>query len=261
MVQPVGAVIVPTLARMAEIYALSRNGGRASPRFSAYLAEVEHHWGLSAYNPMAGDAASATVHALLTLDAESHARAAAQDTMEHCEWKEPLTLAVVVASPGMWTDRLATEVRNRTVADRRPAHGEIVLWATDVQDAGTIATESVAETVRTMWTSLHGPALSLHAVFTREGLAYALGHPTAAQVPADARVNEAIELLGDTTAVGDIAAILFGDETAVALGYTPLGITERAGYEFAIARAASLISRVGVARALRAGPTAMLRQD
>ena len=261
MVQTASVVVVPTLWRMRKIYSLGRKGGRGSPRFSAYLAEVEQHWELAAYNPMAGDAATAAVDALLGLDAESLAHSAAQAIMERCGWKEPITLAVVVATPGMWTDRLATEVRNRTVADRRPAHGEIVLWATDVQDAGTIATESVAETVRTMWTSVHGPALSLHAVIAREGLAYAFGHATTAQAPADAHVSEAIEVLGDTTAVGDIAAVLFGDETAVALGYTPLGVTERAGYRFAIARAASLISRVGVAQALRASPAAVLHQD
>ena len=76
MVEPGSATIAPTLARMAGIYALSRNGGGASPRFAAYLAEVEHHWGLAAYNPMAGDAASDTVDALVALDAERLAQAA-----------------------------------------------------------------------------------------------------------------------------------------------------------------------------------------
>ena len=258
MVQPAHLTIAPTLARMAAIYSLTRNGGRGSPRFAAYLADVEHHWGLATFNPMAGDAASAAVDALLRLDAEKLAQASAQNTVERCEWNQPITLAVVVATPGMWTDRVATEVRNRTVADRRDAHGEIVLWATDVQDTATIERESVAETVRTMWTSLHGPTRSLHAVLAREGMAYALGRLTAPQSIVDAHINEAIEILGDTTAVGDIVGILYGDEAALALGYTPLGITERAGYHFAIDRAAALITRVGAAQALRTGSAALL---
>ena len=70
MVQPVSVKVVPTLARMAEIYSLGRNGGRGSPRFSAYLGDVEHNWGLAAFNPMAGVSATETVYALTALDAE-----------------------------------------------------------------------------------------------------------------------------------------------------------------------------------------------
>lgn len=258
MVQPMDVTIVPTLARMASIYSLSRTGGPRSPRFAAYVADVEHRWGLAACNPMAGDSAPAAVQALLALDAEEVARAAAENVVAQCEWNEPVTLAVVVATPGMWTDRLATEVRHRTIADRRAAHGEILLWATDAHSVGTIARESVAEAVRTMWASLHGQTQSVHSVLAREGMAYALAgaiasSETGAPHPIDARINEAIEVLGDTTAVGDIIGILYGDEAAVTLGYTPLGIPPGAGYDFAISRASELVARVGMARALRSG--------
>ena len=246
-------VVAPTLKQMACIYSLSRSGGRASPRFAAYLADVEHHWGLASYNPMAGDAATAVVNTLIALDAESVARVAAQQVADLCEWTDPVTLAVVAATPGMWTDRLATEVQHRTVADRRPAHGEILLWATDEQRVETIATEAAAEAVRTMWTAVHGAALSLHAILAREGLAYATVHEAAPAQPVDVRVLEATQILGDTTTVGDIVAVLYGDEAAVALGHTPLGIAERGGYELAIGRARELVARVGMARALRAG--------
>ena len=243
--------VSPTLKQMAQIYSLSRSGGRGSPRFAAYLANVEHHWGLAAFNPMAGDAAMVAVNTLIALDAESVAGECAQQAADLCEWKDPVTLAVVAATPGMWTDRLATEVQHRTVADRRPAHGEILLWATDEQRVETITTEAAAEAVRTMWTAVHGAARSLHAIVAREGLAYATVHEAAPAQPVDARVLEAIEILGDTSTVGDIVALLYGDEAAVALGHTPLGIADRVGYELAISRARDLVARIGMPRALR----------
>jgi hypothetical protein len=84
---------------MAEIYRLDRAGGPDSPRFRAYLAHMGHHHALAAYNPMAGPAALATVERLLELDAEAIAG-------RHAEESE---IAVVVSSPGLWTDRIATD--------------------------------------------------------------------------------------------------------------------------------------------------------
>lgn len=260
MVHRVGVTVVPTLSRMAEIYSLSRDGGHRSPRFAAYRSDVDHHWGLSAYNPMAGAAASASVDALLALDAEGLAQAAAEAALARCEWREPITLAVVVATPGMWTDRLATEVRHRTTAARRACHGEIMFWTGDAPSTEAIQREGAAEAVRTMWTSLHGPTLSLHAVLAREGMAYALSRATTSHAVVDAHVSEAIKILGDTNNEGDIVAVLYGDEAAVALGYTPLGISEDAGYACAIARARALVARIGADQALRSAPAELWRQ-
>ena len=166
--------VVPTLAAMAEIYQLSRSGGVKSPRFAAYRARVEHEWGFAGYNPMAGPHALDAVHQLTALNAEARARVSALEVVERCKFPGDVTLAIVVASPGMWTDRVATEVRHRTSAKRRAGHGEILLWTGDVLDAGLVLREAAAETVRVMWTTLHGAADTLGALLAREGLAYAL---------------------------------------------------------------------------------------
>jgi hypothetical protein len=52
-----------------------------------------------------------------------------------------------------------------------------------------------------------------------------------------ALVGDAVELLGASEQRGDIAAVLFGDPAALALGWTPLGLPWHAGYRWAIARA------------------------
>jgi hypothetical protein len=245
--------VAPTLATMAEIYTLSRDGGPRSPRFRAYVARVEHEWGLSAYNPMAGPAALDTVRGLLEMDAERHALEAAHAVAARCEFDGELTLAIVVASKGMWTDRIATEVQHRTLGDRRPAHGVVLLWTGEALDAEIVRRESAAEAVRTMWMLVHGPSLTLRAVLAREGLAYALGtSPFGALAPEDdATVTEALEVLGDTTTPGDLVAVLYGDAAAVTLGHTPLGLADYAGFRWAIARAAEIVARVGPRAALQ----------
>ena len=246
--------IAPTLATMAELYLLSRDGGPKSERFTAYVKRVEHEWGLVSYNPMAGAAALEAVQQALALDAERIARAAATVTIAECEYTGGVTLAVVVASAGMWTDRLATEVEYRTTAKRRADHGQVMLWSREAITAEGVRRESVAETVRTMWTALHGEARTLRAVLAREGLAYALADPKAIIQPEnDAAIGDALAILGDSTTQGDIVASLYGDAVADQMGWPPLGISDRGGAQWAAHRAAQTIAETDAAAALRAG--------
>ena len=245
--------IAPTLETMAELYLLSREGGPKSERFAAYVKRVEHEWGLVSYNPMAGAAALEAVQQAIALDAERIARDAASDTIAKCEYTGGVTLAVVVASAGMWTDRLATEVEYRTTAKRRADHGLVVLWSREAITAEDVRRESVAETVRTMWTALHGQATTLRAVLSREGLAYALADPEAIMPPEhDAVIGDALAILGDSTTQGDIVAALYGDAVAEQMGWPTLGISDRGGAQWAAHRAARTVAETDAATALRA---------
>jgi hypothetical protein len=211
---------------MAEIYRLDRTGGVRSPRFVAYLGRVENRRALAAYNPMAGPAALASVQRLIELDAEAIAARHAADA----------ELAVVVSSPGLWTDRVATEVELRT--DPEPP-ALVRFWAGEPVQAADVERECVAAAERVRWRLRHGPARTVDAVLAREGAAYAVaGSPFGTLAAGEAElVSEAVELLGASEQPGDIAAVLFGDPAAVALGWTPLGIPWHAGYRWAIARA------------------------
>lgn len=240
--------VAPTLATMRELYRLSRDGGPRSERFRAYTARVEHAFGLVAYNPMAGSAALEGVERLLALDAESVAGDAARAVAGRCAYDGPITLAVVLASPGLWTDRLATEVEYRTTQPRRADHGLVYCWAKEPTTSDDVHREATAEAGRVMWTALHGAAPSLHAVLAREGLAYALAGESGDDDPA---VRDALDVLGDTATMGDIGAVLYGDPAAVALGWSPLGLAGRAGYRWAVARAATLVAAHGMPGALR----------
>ena len=46
--------VIPTLAFMADVYRLSRQGGAESPRFRAYAAAAGQRVPIGGYNPMTG---------------------------------------------------------------------------------------------------------------------------------------------------------------------------------------------------------------
>ena len=254
--------IAPTLHTMAGVYALTREGGPKSPRFAAYVALTPTNWGLVPYNPMAGDAARDTVNALIALDAESLAQQAAQHVATACHYTGAVVLAIAVRSKGLWTDRVATEVDERVSAKQRVPHqGVVSIWSREENGTENIARESGAETVRVMWHAIHGIADTLGRVLACEGLAYALAQPlgglgrfAAPTTPEEnVAVIEAFEVLGDTRQAGEIAGVLYGDDAAKEMGWTPLGIPQYAGYRWAIQRAATHIRRHGAPAALANG--------
>ncbi len=240
--------VVPTLASMAEIYRLTREGGNASPRFQQYLRHVEHKWGMVAYNPMAGDAAADTVSTLIALDAERLALDAATAVAADRRHTDPITLAVIVRSKGLWTDRIATTVQDRTApAPPRHGHGLVQFWSREPITASQVRVEAAAEAMRIVWHRRHGPAVSVRALLKREGAAYAIAaritnEPLPYGPPSDAdreTVNAALDILGDSREQGDAAAVLWGDGGATALGWIPLGIPDDGGYRVAIDAAMS----------------------
>lgn len=245
--------IAPTLSAMAEIYKLSREGGPKSARFTTYVKLVPDTWELAGWNPMAGPQALDAVNALMTMDAEGIALEAQNDVRSRCAFHGDVTLAIVLASAGMWTDRMATEIGHRTALKRLPGRGGILLWTREPITARDVQREAMAEAVRVMWTTLHGEGNSAGKVLAREGLAYApLINPFAAPVEAtDDRVGEALSVLGDTRTLGDIVSLLYGDEIAARLGYGELGLPDRAGLRWGAMKAEACVAELGGAEALR----------
>jgi hypothetical protein len=246
--------VIPTLAMMAEIYRLPREGGASSPRFTRYVELVPRLYGLAAYNPMAGPHALETTEQLLAVDAEGVAREAASDAASLCGYTDALTLAVVLCAPGLWTDRLATEIEHRT--SRRPpsGHGLVLHWTRETPTADQVRREAIAEAVRVMAVAVRGRGESVVSLLHREGLAYALGGNPYGRVTAEDEraVAEAVEVLGASEELSDMAAVLYGDPAAAALGWTPAGVAEHGGYRWAIDLAERRIKGVGAPAALRA---------
>lgn len=251
--------IAPTLETMARIYALSREGGPRSERFTSYVALTPTHYGLVPYNPMAGDAALLAVQQLLAMDAENVARESAARVVSLCEYSRPVTLAISVRSKGLWTDRIATEVDERvTGKERRAHHGIVNIWSREGFTSEDVVRESVAEVVRVMWHATHGVADTLLRVLTCEGFAYAFHQPAGTFYPFEplspeeaVAVAEAIAMLGDSRQPGDIAGVLYGDDATIEMGYTPLGLPAHVGYRWAVSQARQQLALHTAAQSLR----------
>ena len=246
--------LIPTLATMAEIYKLPREGGAGSPRFKRYLELIPSHYGLVAYNPMAGPHALETTEQLLALDAEAVAMAAASEAANLCDYPDTITLAVVLCAPGGWTDRLATEIEHRTAHRFPPGSGLVLHWTRETPTAEQIRREAIAEAVRVMVLARPGRSESVRSLLQREGLAYALGGNPYGPVTADDQhaVGDAVEVLGASEALGDMTAVLYGDAAAATLGWTQAGIADHGGYRWAIDQAGRRITGQGAPKALRA---------
>ena len=245
--------LVPTLTTMAEIYRLPREGGATSPRFTRYVEQIPRAYALAAYNPMAGPHALETVEQLLALDAEAVALEAASDVATLCRYPGAITLAVVLCAPGAWTSRLATEIQHRTTGRPPSGQGLVMHWTRETPTREQIRREAIAEAVRVMMLAVLGRRESLAGVLHREGLAYALGgNPYGPMTSGDEHaVRDAVEVLGASEAIGDMTAVLYGDEAAAALGWASAGIREHGGYRWAIHQAEQQIKDVGAPSALR----------
>src|SRR5215510_8821469 len=167
--------VVSTLATMAEIYGLPREGGAASPRFKRYLELIPSAHALAAYNPMAGPHALETVEQLLAIDAEAVAFEAASDVASLCHYSESITLAVVLCAPGAWTSRLTTEIEHRTTGRPPSGFGLVQHWTRETPTREQIHREAIAEAVRVMTVAALATDSRCPSALHREGLAYALG--------------------------------------------------------------------------------------
>jgi hypothetical protein len=212
--------VIPTLAFMADVYRLSREGGAESPRFRAYAAAAGQRVPIGGYNPMTGQPVLETVEALLAVDAEAIVADAASAVADGLE------LFVTVATPGMWTERWATEVHHRL----GPVTGQVLFWTGEDASADAVRREATAQAVRLV----AGTTTSVAATAAREGAAYAAAGLTGAP---DRLVAEALEVVGADEGIGTACALLYGDEVAIHLGWTPLGLGPLAGYDHAIATA------------------------
>ncbi|HEY8546663.1 MAG TPA: hypothetical protein VIL36_16500 [Acidimicrobiales bacterium] len=248
--------IVPTLAAMAEIYRLPTDGGPESPRFKRYVELAKDGTPVSGYNPMTSKDALGTVEALLAIDAEEQAEDTANQYAEELGIEDDVDLSITVATPGAWTDRLATEIEHRLGGRRWK---EIVLWTGEDVGEDSLRAVTTAQTVRVGWALLHRPPRSVAHAAGQEGLAAAVAEGDAGadagaspvDDPADRSVAAALDVFGEETDLSSRAALLYGDEVARQFGWMPLGVQPSAGYGYAKARAKAALKERSAKELLR----------
>lgn len=237
--------VVRTLAAMGGVYRLSAAGGPASSRFQRYVELGRAGLPVSAYNPMTNQDVLGTIDDLLASDAETVIEDAANDQAQVLRFTDDLDMYIAVATPGMWTERTATEVEHRLLGR---ASSQVLLWnGESVSTTSTIA-ETIAQLVRVVWIKHHGPPATVADAVGCEGLAAALGQlDTKQRGPDDRAVADALDILGEDTALGTMVAVVYGDDAARTLGFTPIGLTEKAGLRYSAALAAEELRRTSAA--------------
>ncbi|MFN2463210.1 MAG: hypothetical protein ABR573_04805, partial [Candidatus Dormibacteria bacterium] len=204
------------------------------------------------YNPMTGPAALESVERLLEIDAEAVAQRAADDVLARCALPGPVELSVIVASPGLWTHRVTTEVEHR-LRPERGSRSIVQMWTGESCEAEDVRREAVAETVRIVWTQLHGAAQTVERALLREGLALALAGGDAEPLEAGEvkATREVLAIIGECQLQSDVFAAAYGDPLAELLGLPTLGLVDRAGCRHAARLAAERVAAEGPASAIR----------
>lgn len=220
---------VPTLAFMADVYRRSTEGGARSERFLAYTTAAREGTPVHGYNPMTSKPVGATVDALLAIDAEAVAAAAADDVASTLGHTDDELMHFTVATPGMWTDRLATEVEHRLLA-KDP--GGVLWWFDDVADVTAVESAARAQAARLVSVRRHGPPQTLRAAVAQEGAAAAA---SGLEPRVDDAAAAALDVLGDDTGLPSMVAFLWGDDGAREMGFTPIGLDAGVGIAHAVA--------------------------
>jgi hypothetical protein len=242
--------IAPTLAAMADIYQLSTDGGPDSPRFTKYVDLNRDGYPVAGFNPMTTSKETVeTVDALIELDAEELASATANDCARDLGLRADIGLSITVVTPGMWTDRLATEIEHR-IGGRR--WSEILIWSGEKVDADLLRLLTKAQMVRAGWATMHQPPRTVAQLAGQEGLAGAVARPEGEPTPApDPAVAEVLAAVGDDGHLATRASFLYGDEVAQKMGWSPLGIGPSAGYAHSIAVAIETLKAKTASKLLR----------
>lgn len=140
---------------------------------------------------------------------------------------------------GGWTNRYAYEYSYRFEqrAYYRRAWLAAMLWTSESYDAALIREEMLQCVYRAAHVQRHGPPRSLGEMLAQESYAMRGAGSTTPALEAD-DLAYTRDVLRDYLSRSDratVIAALFGDAAARDLGYTPLGLSPRAGLALAAA--------------------------
>jgi hypothetical protein len=220
---------------------------RSFERFKKYLDLVRVDTGaeavpLSRLNPMAKEHALAYVEQLLAMSAEDLVFAAAQEAAAQLNGEDRLKALLVLMddAKGGWTNRAFAEFAHQFENKYEVEHAwaTVVVWTSEEPTPELLRRRAFESVYRTVDERRHGPVRSLRGIMDREGctLRFA-GHERRYDDATLRAIRERIEPHLDSRAAPIVFAALYGDATAESLGYPPLGVPDRGGYELALADA------------------------
>jgi hypothetical protein len=200
-------------------------------------------------NPMAKEHVGDFLDALLALDAEAVGEAAMREALPALGTVPgSFRFALVVCDDrGGWTNRYANEYAERRAAPGPPGQAYLdwlaaTLWACEPPTARLVREQVLVTLYRAAYIHAHGRAQTLRELMAQEGAAMArAGCAEPALDPEDLEYTRYV--LGpflDATDMRTGVECLYGDAAGRTLGFTPRGLSDRAGLALALhdARAA-----------------------
>ena len=249
---------LPLLQIQRDLYALPRG----FERFQEYIKTMtDPETGdlalpLVAMNPMGKEHVPALIDQYIALDAERIAedairiwtatasavaepKATAKAVAVQTEYK----VALVVSDDlkGGWTNRWASEFGHRIEGAAITKRGFItaILWTSEPASMQTVRDGVLTSIYREEYLRSHRPPKTLREMLEQEGYAMARAGCTSPALDDDdleyTRTVIAPHL--DAHDRATVIPCLFGDAAAIALGYPPQGLSDRAGFALALSNA------------------------
>src|SRR5262245_42096201 len=247
---------VPLLRVQRDLYAIPLGW----ERFRAYIATMTGDGDdivlpLVSMNPMGKEHIPALIDTLLGFDAEAVAAAAIEEARQRlADAPGALRVGLVVTDDarGGWTNRYFTEMSLRFDCGRLLDRdwSIVPIWTSEEWSPAKLREEVLAVIYRAAYFRAHGQPKTLRRMIEQEGMVAAFSGTGAPTLDADDLdyTREVLQTNLDATDYPTLVACLYGDEAARAVGYPPLGLSERAGY--ALARDEALRSGAAPAAAL-----------
>jgi hypothetical protein len=251
---------VPLLQVQRDLYALPRG----MERFREYIRTMtdadtgDLALPLVAMNPMGKDHVPALIDEYLAMGAEAIAETAVASAVTDrgrlssppAEADRAFRVALVVSDDlkGGWTNRWASEFSHRIEGAAITKRGWLVgiLWTSEPASADRVRDAVLTSIYRADYLRTHPEPTTLGEMMEQEG--YAMSRAGCAAPTLDEEdlsyTRDVIGPLRDLRDRATVIAALFGDPAASALGYPPLGLTERAGLAVALADARTQMSAV-----------------
>lgn len=241
--------VLPTLQVQRELCSLPR--GRE--RFLEYIQRMTGGTDdlvlpLCAFNPMSKDHVADALDALLEIDAEAIMHDALADATTRLEGEVPdwqATLVVTDDIAGGWTDRELIEAnRLRAVPHYNHKRGwlPVLFWVSEPVTETKIREEVQSSLYRELTQFHHGAPTTLTGMMHLEGssLAFAVAEEPRLETDDLEYSREVIAPYLNADANRDFPTVftcLYGDVAAQRVGYSPLGLSPRAGCAVALADA------------------------
>ena len=240
--------VVPMLREQRDLLDIPRGAARFRRYLDVMIGESDDFvLPIQGFNPMAKPHVAEVLDKLLELGAEDVAARGVEEAGRRLGAEvagHDLRVGLVVCDDvaGGWTDRELCEGHGlRRVPTPMLRRGWLVigLWAGEPVSEGKVREEVLSGIYRQLDLQRHGAPRTLRQMMDLEGRALAFaGAPSPALDAEDlAYTREVIGPHRDSEDFPTAFACLFGDAAARRVGYTPLGLSPRAGIALALSEA------------------------